>query len=276
MPKTNEKRNEPFYSHELAAIVKRFFSQWKNPVMVIYGNPDTGKTDTALLFMEIAKNEGVLDHFATNIQNEMGEQITSLEDVDYWFKHQTGMKCYILDEAGMHCDSRSALKKLNREIRHEVFLIRKFKGHMVFVLQDISDLDTWKDSPLTGMKVKKKKYGTFFQAVIKTKWERDLIIADDFPRTTIEFNTYDIAPFTLEKTIEMDDVKLKGLPYKVAFLYAKIGNMSAIARELTKEEGKKYHFQQVKRLLMKYLREQLRIKVKRGRPRKYPKKKGKS
>jgi len=268
----NVSLQNPQYSDDLASIIKRFFGQWKYPVMVIYGNPETGKTDSALLFVEIAKNEGAIDYFASNIQTYgIGERITSLEEVDFWFKNQTGKKCFILDEAGVHDDTRSPLSRLNRAIRHEIFVVRKFKGHVIFVLQEIKDIDTWKNSELTGMIVKKKVFDDEFIAVLKSKFFGDLITVRDFPKTNIGFNTYDIAPFTLEREIDEGEVKLKGLPYQVAYLYAKCGNMSVIARELEQTTQKKWKFQQVKRLLQKYLREQLRIEVKRGRPRKYPK-----
>jgi len=260
---------KPKYSKDLAMIIKDFFTQWKYPVMIIYGNPDTGKTNTALLCVEIGLNEGVLDYFASNIQTYgKGERITSLEDLDFWFKNQTGRKCFILDEAGIHDDSRSPLSLMQRRIRHEVFVIRKFRGHIIFVLQELEDIDKWKYSELTGIKIRKTKIGNIYYAEIKTKWIEDSINVKDIASTTIPFDTFDIAPFTLEREIDDAEVELKGLPYQVAYLYAKHGNMSIITRELKEKTQKEWKFQQVKRLLQKYLREQLRIEVKRGRPRK--------
>lgn len=257
------------YSRALGSLVRRLFGQWKYPVIVICGNPETGKTDAALLLAEIAKKEGVLHHFASNIQTYgQGERITSLEEADYWFKNQTGTKCYILDEAGVHDDSRNPLSLLNRNIRHEVFLVRKFKGHIIFILQDIADLDTWKSSDLTGAIIKKKVSDGHFSALIKTKLVEDLLSFDEWPKTSIPYDTLDIAPFTLERQISEEDVQLKGLPCQTAFLYAKTGNLSVIAKELGRQLGKDLKPMQAKRLLQAYLREQLHIEVKRGRPRK--------
>lgn len=78
----------------------------------------------------------------------------------------------------------------------------------------------------------------------------------------------DIAPFTLERTIDEGKVKVKGLHSEVAYLYIKHGNMSVIARKLSEKYRKNYKMQQIKRLLMKFCREQLRIEVKRGKPKK--------
>jgi hypothetical protein len=255
------------YSEDLAFLVRRLFNQWKYPVIVVYGNPETGKTDFALLMVEIAKDLGVLDSFASNINTyDTGETITSLEEENYWFEHQAGTKCMVLDEAGVHDDSRSPLSRLNREIRHGVFIIRKFKGHKIFILQELEDLDKWKHSELTGAFVKKKTFENEFIASIKTRWDADLYVFRDIPKTTIPYNTLDVAPYTLERQIGDREVSLKGLPYEIAFRYAKCGNLSVVAKELEPKLGKLLKHTQAKRLLMQFCREQLRIKVKKGRP----------
>ena len=267
-----ENQNRPIltikYSESLAnEIVKPFFRQWKYPICVIYGNPDTGKTDSALALTEIALIEGCLDWFASNINTYgHGERITSLEDLDFWFKRQIGKKCFILDEAGQSLFSRDALSRLNRELIKKMMLLRKFQAHLIFVLPDIADLDTFKDSELTGMILKKRVKENEFIGIAKTKWHDDLLVIRDFPKTTLPYDTLDISPFTLERQISDEEIALKGLPTQVAYLYAKYGNMAIITRELKQTTGKDWKFQQIKRLLQKYLREQLRIEVKRGRP----------
>lgn len=258
------------YSKDLARVFARFFNQFKYPVMVIYGNPESGKTDTSLLIAEIGLKEGYLDYFASNINTYgYGERITNLEDLDFWLKNQMGRKLFILDEAGIHDDSRNPLAKLNKKIRHEVFVMRKFDAKIIFVLQELMDLDKWKNSELTGMKIKKVKVDkNYFIARISSKFFYEPIEVNPMPRTVIPFNSKDISPFTLEREIEENEVKLKGLPYQVAYYYAKYGNLAIVQNELKKITGKEWKWQQVKRLLQKYLREQLRIEVKRGRPRK--------
>ena len=258
------------YSQTLAnEIVKPFFRQWKYPICVIYGNPDTGKTDSALALTEIGLIEGCLDYFASNINTYgKGERITNLEDLDFWFKQQIGRKCYILDEAGQILFSRDALSQLNRMLIKKMMLLRKFHTHIIFVLPEIEHLDVFKDSELTGMIVKKRVREKEFIGIVKTKWHEDLLIVRDFPKTTLPYDTLDISPFTLERQITDEEIALKGLPMQVAYLYAKHGNMAIITRELKQSTGKDWKFQQIKRLLQKYLREQLRIEVKRGRPKK--------
>ncbi len=249
----------PTYSQALADLVCSFLKQWKYPVCVIYGNPDTGKTDTSLLFAEIGLNEGALDYFASNINTYgHGEKITSLDEVDYWFKHQVGRKLFILDEAGIHDDARSPLSMINRKIRHEIFIIRKFKGHVIFILQELEDLDKWKNSELTGMVVKKQVFGDEYVAKIKCKWSEDLITVRDFPKSTLPFDTLDIAPFTLERQLNDEELELKGTPNKIAYLYAETGNFSVICERLEEETGKSWKPMQVKRALQQYIRQTLR------------------
>jgi hypothetical protein len=150
----------------------------------------------------------------------------------------------------------------------KMMLLRKFHTHIIFVLPEIEHLDVFKDSELTGMIVKKRVREKEFIGIVKTKWHEDLLIVRDFPKTTLPYDTLDISPFTLERQITDEEIALKGLPMQVAYLYAKYGNMAIITRELKQSTGKDWKFQQIKRLLQKYLREQLRIEVKRGRPKK--------
>lgn len=250
------------YSRGLANLVKRLFSQYKYPVIIIYGNPDTGKTDAALKIVEIAKKEGLLDYFASNINTyENGEKITSLQRLDYWFKNQSGRKCFILDEAGIHDDARMPMSRMNREIKNKVFVIRKFKGHIIFVLQELRDIDKWKNSPLTGAFIKKDVVARQYSAFIASPMFPDAIYIGHFPRTDINFDTLDIAPFTLEDELDEEQVTLHGMPSKVAFLFAKYKNNAVVARELTRELGHNVDPTQCRRYLVYYLREQLGMRT---------------
>lgn len=246
------------YSKELADLICTFFKQYKYPVCVIYGNPETGKTDTALLFAEIAIKEKALDYFASNINTyDNGERITSLDKMDYWFKNQVGKKLFILDEAGIHDDSRNSLSTMNKRIRHEVFIIRKFKGHIIFILQELEDLDKWKNSELTGLIVKKQVVDGEYIAKIKCKWHDEIILVRDIPKTTIPYDTLDISPFTLEEELSDDDLQLKGIPNQVAYLYCKSGNFAVIAKTLKDQTGKDWKREEVKRALIQYLKQTL-------------------
>lgn len=250
---------QPKYCEELADVMCAFLNQRKYPVCIIYGNPDTGKTDTACLIAEIGLDTKTVDYFASNINTKgMGEKITSLEEVKYWHRHQTGKKLYILDEAGVNDDCRSPLSKLNREIRHEIFIARKFFVHWVFVLQELKDIDNWKNSELTGMKILKNSNGTDFKGDIKLKWYENKIPYQPFPRTRVPFDTLDIGLFTLEHQLNDDDVTLRGLPAQVAQLYASGGNFAVICRTLKEKTNIDYKVQQVKRLLQQYLKQSLR------------------
>ena len=247
------------YSDALADLVCSFLRQYRYPVCVVYGNPETGKTDTGLLIAEIGLDTGCIEYYASNINTYgHGERITSLERLDYWFKHQVGKKLFILDEAGIHDDSRNPLSALNKRIRHEVFIIRKFRGHIIFILQELEDLDKWKHSELTGMIIKKQVTGGEYIAKIKCKWYDDLLVVRDFPQTSIQYDTLDISPFTLEEELSEDELQLKGLPNQVAYLYCKTGNFAVIAKTLKDQTGRDWKREEVKRALQQYLRQSLR------------------
>ena len=253
--------NDKYYSPGLADLFNHFFRQYKYPVAVIYGNPDTGKSDTACLMADIGLKEKTLEYFASNMSTYgKGEKISSLEDTNYWFTHQSGTKLFILDEAAINDDTRSPLAGLPRKIRHSVFVVRKFKGHWAFILQDIKDLDTWKNSPLTGMIIKKECYSGEFVAKIKCKWEEDLITVRDFPRSQMAFDTYDVAEFTLDRQLIYGDVKLQGLPAQVASYYSTNGNFAVIQKILFDQTGQKFTREQVKRELMKFIKQALRAR----------------
>jgi hypothetical protein len=254
------------YSKALAALFCKFFAQWKYPVCIIYGNPDTGKTDTAIKMAEIGLQEKTLEAFASNINTfGHGQKITSLEGVNFWFAHQTGNKLYILDEAGINDDTRSPLSGITRKIRHNVFIARKFKGHWVFILQDIKDLDTWKDSPLTGMIIKKQVFEKEFVAKVKCKWNEDLITIRDFPKATLPFDTLDIAPFTLEQELD-ESIQFQGVLNRELFLFCKGETARGIAKEIEKETGTKYHPTQVMRDIRKAVKELFKISTLEGQP----------
>jgi hypothetical protein len=249
-------------------LIRSLFQQKKYPVTIIVGNTFTGKTDFALLLFEMGKRDGALDYLGANFDTfGHGNHIPNMMKLKHWLRTQNGRKLFILDEAGIHDDTRAAMKRLTNEIRHLVFIIRKFECRIIFVLQELEDIDKWKSSALTGAIITKDSVGGKFSAEIESVFLGEKIILDNIPRTTIPFKTDDIAEFTLgeEWDWETDQMQVEGLPAKAAFMYAKVGNTSTIARKFAKELGKPCQPMQVKRLIQAYLREQFNIKL-RHRP----------
>jgi hypothetical protein len=240
------------YNEDLAIPIVEFLNQRKYPVGIIYGNPETGKTDTGCLIAEIGLNEGILDTFASNIKTETGQKITSLEEVKYWHRNETGKKLYILDEAGINDDCRNPMSRLNREIRHEIFIARKFFVHWIFILQELKDVDTWKSSNLTGMLIEKDAANKIFYADIKLKWEETSPFYD-FPRTTINYDTLDIGVFTLKKQVNEEALKLQGEPAQVARLLKQTHNSDTAALEMSKLTGETWTRKDVMTELYKFL-----------------------
>jgi hypothetical protein len=207
------------YHPEITKLFIDFLTQRQCPVCVIYGNPETGKSDTGVLIAEIGLHEGIIDHFASNMKTGIGQRITSLEDVKFWHRNESGKKLFILDEAGINDDARNPMSKQNREIRHEIFIARKFFVHWIFILQELKDVDTWKSSSLTGLMIEKDAANKVFYADIKPKLDVVHPIYN-FPRTSLYFDTLDVAPFTLKKQVDETQIKLCGKTPRCAMLYS--------------------------------------------------------
>jgi hypothetical protein len=203
---------------------------------------------------EIGLNEGELDCFASNMKTEKGQRITSLEEVKVWHRNQIGHKLYILDEAGINDDARSPFSKLNRQIRHEIFIARKFYVHWIFVLQEIKDIDTWKSSNLTGLLLKKKaSLDGHFKGILEFKWFADQIHVNDFPRTSLYFDTLDVAPFTLEKQAEDIPCTLVGEEAQVARFLKQTHSSDKTATEMSKLTGQTWTRKDVMNCLYRLL-----------------------
>jgi len=103
-------------------------------------------------------------------------------------------KLFILDEAGIHIDTRNPLGRINREVRRIGFLLSKFRGKFIFVSQRSKDIEgTFRDTDIrlaTFKKLNKKTlmlYSNVFQ---------EALYITDIPKTNVKFDTYDIALFT--------------------------------------------------------------------------------
>ena len=247
-----------YYGPGVARVILDFLTQWKYPVCVIYGNPDTGKSDTGVLIAEVGIKEGALDFFASNMKTKEGQKITSLAEVKHWHRKESGRKLYILDEAGINDDARNPMSKVNREIRHEIFIARKFKVHWVFIVQELKDVDTWKSSSLTGLMIEKDMANKNYYADMKLRWDEATPFFE-FPRTAFYYDTLDIAPFSFDKRIDDEAVKLSGIPATVANYYGQGLNYNKVAAIMQQEQpGESWSREKVKENIKAFINQALR------------------
>ena len=167
----------------------------KNPIVLIYGNPDTGKTDFSLLISEILLENRIIHKVGTNIKTYNANNFRILKNTLELkeFLNEPGRKLFCLDEAGIHLYGRDAMKKLNKYIVKTAFLCRKFKTCIHFILQDPNVIDKHiLKSPLINCAIEKvdKKNAIFYSNV-----KQEIYVLNNIPRTSINFDTYDIASF---------------------------------------------------------------------------------
>jgi len=171
------------------------------PIVFIIGRYDSGKTDFSLRIAETLLKNHLVHKVGTNIKiknNPNFDYITNVPKLKRWLSQDRSKKLFILDEAGIHVDTRNPMGKINREIRHLGFLLRKFRGKLIFVSQRAKDIETtFRDTDIwlaTFHKLSKKR------AVLFSNIHDAPIVFENIPRTNIKFDTYDVALFGSEAT----------------------------------------------------------------------------
>lgn len=230
------------------------------PIIIMEGKMDSGKTDFALHMGEKGLGLGFINEIGTNIK--VGDarflRICSIERLRKWFFYGGDTrKLFIFDEASSHIDRRNPLSRINKEFRHIGFKVRKAHGKIIIIGQRTEDVDSTFDDPdiIIGRirKLWKK------EALINSQLFPKVLHITDIPRTKVDFDTYDIAPFTLEEQGDPEEMKGRSLCCHVARLYVKHGNLSTIGK-LLPEKGftqKPLKAMQVKRLLQKHIKHTL-------------------
>jgi hypothetical protein len=199
-------------------ILKRIFSI---PVMaLVVGDWKTGKTDFALLIAERLLELGIVKKVASNIETKDPriEFVSSLEKLKHWLYMDKMRKLYILDEAGVHVPRRTPMKEKNVKAIQLLPEISKAHAKLIIVTQDPDGIDSQFLNPvwLKAMFVKDslknaRLISDFFETVISIR---------DIPPTTIKFDPYAIAPFTLTEPLRMPAWILKDEQYKLLWQWA--------------------------------------------------------
>lgn len=188
---------------EFEKILKDHFTD-PAPIVFIIGRHGRGKTDFSLYIAEKLLEMGLVHEVGTNIKVETEDprikHITNLYHLKNWLKSSKKRKLFILDEAGIHIDARNPLGKLNKEIRHLAFLLRKYRAKLILVSQRAKDIEsTFRDTAMwlaTFQKLSKKT-----ALLISNIYGSDEpILLEDIPPTSLKYDTYDIAPFSTEPT----------------------------------------------------------------------------
>ncbi len=214
------------------------------PIIFVTGRMGRGKTDFCLLIGELALQYGWVKHVATNIKvfDERFLHITSWAELENWLKLDKRKKLYIFDEASSNISRRTPMAQLNRKIIDLAFKLRKYRAHLLLAAVSRGLVDsTFEAIPdLVLGEFQKISRET---AILQSDLFDDLIVIRNIPPTTVKFDTYDIAPFSLTPP----DEGLQFLCCKVAKRYYELKNYSKVAQEFG------IHRQQVKDLVLKHL-----------------------
>jgi len=219
--------------------------RYEAPIVFIVGRFGSGKTDFALLIAEILLKHGVIKKFGSNIRvlDARGYDytyITNLVSLREWLYPKHVSKLFILDEAGINVDARNWQSKLNRQIRHIGFLLRKFSGKFIFISQRSKDIEkTFQDTDIwlaTFKKIRKK------EAMLISNVHDSPAYFFDIPKTSLVFDTRDIALFSAEPNYE--DMEAQTFERKILYEWLEHGNYGKIAR------SHNMHIQQVKRIIL--------------------------
>ena len=188
--------------NEFRYLMEELF-RYPAPILIVEGRMGTGKTDFALFLAENLLYWGIVDEVATNIkvQHEKFRHISSLAELEAWLKSSKSRKLFILDEAALYVDARNPLSAMNRKFRHFVFLLRKFNAKLIAIAQRSVDMESAvRELCLATITKLSKKY-----AVITSDLLSEPVELFNIPKTTIKFDTYDIAEFRLFAGAESDD-----------------------------------------------------------------------
>jgi len=218
------------------------------PIIFITGRMGRGKTDFGLLISELALFFGWVKHVATNIKvfDERFTHITSYAELMSWMKLNMQKKLFTFDEASSNIPRRNPQAPLNKKITDIAIKLRKYRGHLIFIAVSQQLVDSIFEY------IPDLVLGEFYKlnettAVFKSQIFGDPIIVRNIPPTTVKFDTYDIAPFTVMPSTE----GLQWMCCKVAKRYAEVRNLSKVANEfgILRE--------QAKRLLIKHIQHTL-------------------
>jgi len=235
-------------------LITYLWSRGISAFIVIFGRRGTGKTDFSLLIAEVLKREGIVQHFGTNIKIYKSpfqiEHIDNLEDLKLWAQNYSGKKLFILDEAGRTLARRSPMSKINLEIIKQLQIIRKYKLSLILVTPN----EKYLDSASLGSDVLD---GVFRKTGFKIK---KIVLYDDLlegfrlnvygiPRTSINFDTWDSADFTLKRQII--NPLFSDQDHTLLWRYAN--------SETIKQIG--VHPEKFRRIVRKFLREHLKTHI---------------
>jgi hypothetical protein len=214
-------------------------------IFFVKGNKGKGKTNLALLLSEVCYGYGYRKHIATNIQCQsfFVKQITNYPDLEHWLVTTKGKKLYILDESGQHIGRMGFMSSKNRNFMDMLQKIRHYDCGFIGIAPSEKRVDSgFLNTDILDAQIKKI---TLTSAKVTDYYNNDCYFLTDLPRTSIKYNSKDLALFNMEKE---EDVKSMTDCCKAAKYYSLTKNYTATGKYFSPP----LVAEQVKRLIIKH------------------------
>ena len=188
-------------SQKFVDIILHLFLRQTSSCILILGRRESGKTDFSLLIAEILATKGIIKNFATNVKIYSSpfpvERITNLDDLRFWCENTRGKKLFILDEAGKSLRRRTPMSSLNVKLLDNLQILRKYKLSIIFIAPHEKYIDSAAlGSDIVDAVFIKPNYKNPKIALYDDWMEGTTLTLTNIPRTSIKFDTWDVAPFT--------------------------------------------------------------------------------
>jgi len=217
-------------------------------VIFVCGGKEKGKTEFSLFLGEYCFAMGYRTKVATNIDAKASDysirQITYFDDLKEWLK-SSGLKLFILDEAGKHIRKLRFMTEKNILIMDTIQLIRHYDCGFIGVAPSETFIDNnFLNTDILDAKIRKlsKKKAKVFDYL-----NRDSYFLEDIPKTSISFNSKDVANFRLKKPPDL--TKMQEC-CRVALLYSQGNSTDQIAKTYSPPRQRNY----ITGLLRKHLK----------------------
>lgn len=237
-------------SNEFTGLIRHLFIRGTSAFIIIFGRRETGKTDFSLLISEVVYDENIIKNVATNIKiyNSPFEirHITNLDDLRLWCRETQGKKLFIFDEFGKAFRRRTPMARLNVKLIDDFQVLRKYKLSTIAITVDEKYIDNVAlGSDILDAVFFKPNYQNPRIAIYMDNLEYTRKTINNIPRTSIDFDTWDVAPF-----------KEHGVKAKPAFKDYDLDVLWDWSHGMTvKALG--MHPQQINRLTRKFIKEVL-------------------
>lgn len=126
-----------------------------------------------------------------------------MEDLEAWAQVGSSRKLAIIDEIGKSLRRRTPMSKLNIEFLDKFQILRKYKLSIIMIAPDEKYIDSaGLGSDVLDAIVVKPEFNNPKKALYEDLMLRRSEAFSGITRTSIKFDTWDIAPFTLKRKID--------------------------------------------------------------------------